>query len=466
MDGRALRRSLGPAGGRRVIRNVADLGVPPRISLQNLALDRELSRAPLDWGRERQRAASFDRRAYRRVHGESRLPTRGRQSSFRLDPKVHGPPGTQSGSLGPITGPFPRPRRPQALEGEKEGGRIAAVRRPARGHPPCSQQEYPDLWSGAVVPLHPKVRERIDYEATAFPDLTRVPIKEGRRIVREMSAQTDRLAAAPAPLERVEDHSVQAPEHRVGVRLYFPKGTESPSPVTVYLHGGGWVFSDLETHDAICREIATRSRAVVAAVDYGRSPEQKFPGALEDAYAALRWLADPATAKRFDLRADRIAIGGDSAGGNMSAVLAVTTRDRRGPPLVGQVLICPVTAYYPNTPSYTANGTGFGFEAAFMPWMWDQYLSSPRQGRDHRVAPLGTPDLSHLAPALVLTAEYDLLRDEGEQYAERLRQAGIPVQCTQYHGMVHGFLDYRGIAQEGWDAIIEIAKTLRNWYET
>lgn len=316
------------------------------------------------------------------------------------------------------------------------------------------------------MPLHPKVRERIDYEARAFPDLTQLPVVDGRQLVREMSAETDGLAAPPAPLERVEDHSIMMPGRKVGVRLYFPKGIDSPSPVLVYLHGGGWVFCDLETHDGVCREIANRSRAVVAAVDYRRSPEDKFPAALDDCYEALRWLADPTTAARFDLRPDRIAVAGDSAGGNMSAVLALDTRDRRGPALVGQVLVCPVTAYYPSTPSYAANAAGFGFEAAFMPWMWDQYLSSPRQGRDHRVAPLGNPDLSRVAPALVITAEYDLLRDEGEQYAERLSQAGVPVRSTRYAGMVHGFLDYRGIAQEGWDAIAEIAQTLQQWFGT
>ena len=316
------------------------------------------------------------------------------------------------------------------------------------------------------MPLHPKLRERIDHEAAAFPDLTRIPVAEGRRVVREMVVETDRLAGTPPRLDRVEDHAMALPGRRVGLRFYFPKASRSPSPVLVYLHGGGWVFGDLETHDSVCRELAARSRSVVASVAYRRSPEEKFPAALEDGYDAFRWLTDPTTAQRFDLRPDRIAVGGDSAGGNMSAVLAVQARDRSGPALVGQILICPVTAYLPTTPSYSANGTGFGLEAAFMPWMWEQYLSSPRQGHDPRVAPLLTADLSGVAPALVITAEYDLLRDEGEQYAERLLQAGVPTQCTRYRGMVHGFLDYRGIAQEGWDAIEQIAQTLRRWFGT
>ncbi|MGA7846121.1 MAG: alpha/beta hydrolase [Thermoplasmata archaeon] len=313
------------------------------------------------------------------------------------------------------------------------------------------------------MPLHPKLRERIDYEATSFPDLTRIPVNEGRQVVRAMAVETDRLAGPPPALARVENHSISVPGHRLGLRLYFPKEAPDPSPVLVYLHGGGWVFSDLETHDSLCREIAGRSRTVVASVDYSRSPEERFPVALEDGYAAVQWLAEPETARRFQLRPDRIAIGGDSAGGNMAAVLAVLTGYRRGPELMGQILICPVTAYTPDTPSYSTNGTGFGFEASFMPWMWDHYLTSPRQGQDYRVAVLRTPDLSHVAPALVITAEYDLLRDEGEQLADRLREAGVPTQATRYNGMIHGFLDYRGLVQEAGDAIDEIAGTLRRW---
>ncbi|HLY76542.1 MAG TPA: alpha/beta hydrolase [Thermoplasmata archaeon] len=280
-----------------------------------------------------------------------------------------------------------------------------------------------------------------------------------------MSTETDRLAGPPPALDRVEDHSIPAPGHRLGARLYFPRGAPSPSPVLLYLHGGGWVFGDLETHDSVCREIAARSRCVLASLDYRRSPEDRFPAAIEDGYATLQWLADGDTARRFDLRADRIAIGGDSAGGNMAGVLAVLSRQRRGPALAGQILICPVTAYVGDTPSYSSNATGFGLEASFMPWMWGQYLSSPQEGQDYRVALLRTPDLTHVPPALVITAEYDLLRDEGEQLVERLRAAAVPVHATRYRGMVHGFLDYRGLVQEGWDAIDEIARTLRRWFE-
>jgi acetyl esterase len=315
------------------------------------------------------------------------------------------------------------------------------------------------------VPLHPKLRERIEYETATFPDLTQLPIPEGRRIVRDMARETDRLAGPPPPIEGTEERLIGTSGHRFRVRLYLPKGALSPRPVLVYLHGGGWVFGDLETHDSLCREISARSQVVVVSVDYRRSPEEKFPAALEDGFAALEWAAAPATVQEFRLRPDRMAIGGDSAGGNMAAVLSVLARDRGGPALSGQLLICPVTACFPGTPSYAANATGFGLEAAFMPWMWTQYLTSKRQEEDPRVAPLRTSDLSHVAPALVITAEYDILRDEGEMFADRLRDAGVPTRSTRYKGMIHGFLDYRGIVREGWDAIEEIVLTVRRWLE-
>jgi acetyl esterase len=315
------------------------------------------------------------------------------------------------------------------------------------------------------VPLDPRLREQIDHEAATFPDLMRIPIPEGREVSHAMAAENDRVAGPPPAMDRVENRLIGGPSERFKVRLYFPKGRPSPSPVLAYLHGGGWVFGDLETHDSLCRELAGRSRIVVASVDYRLSPENKFPAAIEDGYSTLQWLGGTETCQQFDLAPGRTAVGGDSAGGNMAAVLSVLSRDRGGPAIAGQVLLCPVTGYFPDTPSYSANASGFGLDASFMPWMWEQYLVSPKQGEDPRVAPLLTPDLSRVAPALVITAEYDLLRDEGEAFAERLRQAGVPTHATRYDGMIHGFQDYRGTVREGWDAIDEVSRTLRRWFD-
>lgn len=316
------------------------------------------------------------------------------------------------------------------------------------------------------MPLDPRLRERIDYEAASFPDLTTLPIPEAREVVRRMAAETDRLAGPPSRVERVENRLIGPSSARFRLRLYFPKGRAAMSPTLAYLHGGGWVFGDLDTHDSLCREIAARSRIVVASVEYRLAPEHKFPAALDDGFAALQWLAGSEARDQFHLDAGRIAVGGDSAGGTMASVLSVLSRDRGSPPISGQVLICPVADYFPKTPSYSANASGFGLDTSFMPWMWEQYLTTPKQGEDPRVSPLHTPDFSHVAPALVITAEYDPLRDEGEALAERLRQARVPTRATRYQGMIHGFLDYRGIVQEGWDAIDEIARALRSWFES
>ncbi|MCI4360586.1 MAG: alpha/beta hydrolase, partial [Thermoplasmata archaeon] len=251
------------------------------------------------------------------------------------------------------------------------------------------------------------------------------------------------------------------PDHRVPVRVYLPTTGEPPFPVVVYYHGGGWVFGDLDTHDSLCREIGNRSACAVVSVGYRRSPEHKYPEPLEDCYGAVQWVADPGTAVRLQIDPGKIAVAGDSVGGNMAAVVCLLARERQGPAISAQVLICPVTAHEPDTPSYRENATGYGLEGSFMPWMWTQYLRGPEDAADPHVAPLRARDLGHLPPALGITAEYDLLRDEGEEYGERLRAAGVSAQVTRYPRMPHGFLDYRGLVDEAWDALDEIGAMLR-----
>ena len=214
----------------------------------------------------------------------------------------------------------------------------------------------------------------------------------------------------------------------VRVRIYRPSGSERTA--LVFLHGGGWVVGGLESHAPVCRALASRSGAAVVAVDYRLAPEHRFPAAVDDAWTALRW-----TARRFD----RIAVGGDSAGGNLSAVIARRARDA-DLALALQVLVYPATDHGCSWPSYRQNASGPAFHTAEMEWFWRQYLTDPARGAEPDCSPLRAADLSGLAPALVLTAEYDPLRDEGEAYAEALRAAGVAVELERYDGLIHGFL--------------------------
>ena len=324
-----------------------------------------------------------------------------------------------------------------------------------------SDEPEPPAEPVSTAPFNEEIRAQLAHERDAYPDVTTLPPEEGRKVVRQMARETDGYAGAPPSVSQLKTTSFGPSGQRVPVRVYSPKDGESPFPVIAYFHGGGWVFGDLDTHDSVCREIANRAQCVVASVGYRRAPEHRYPTAVGDCYGAVQWLADDAVAARLGTDPNSIAVAGDSVGGNLAAVVSLLARERSGPKLAGQVLICPVTAYFPDTPSYSANAKGYGFEGGFMPWMWERYLRTPEDGKDPHVAPLNEPDLSGLPPALVITAEYDLLRDEGEAYARGLRDAGVLTQATRYPGMPHGFIDYRGIADAGWDALDEIGAWVR-----
>jgi acetyl esterase len=219
------------------------------------------------------------------------------------------------------------------------------------------------------------------------------------------------------------------------------------------------VIGDLYTHDGICRSLANAAGCVVASVDYRLAPEFKYPVAGEDSYAALRWVV--ANAGRLGIDARRVAVGGDSAGGHLSTVVALMARDRGGPTLVQQVLLYPVTNHDLDTPSYHENATGYVLTRDAMRWFWDHYLPSPTQGREAYASPLLAPSLAGLPPALVITAECDPLRDEGEAYAARLRDAGVPVTFTRYTGMFHGFFRMTRLLDKAKAALDEVAASLR-----
>jgi acetyl esterase len=229
--------------------------------------------------------------------------------------------------------------------------------------------------------------------------------------------------------------------------------------LVVYYHGGGWVLGDLETHDATCRRLANASDCIVVAVDYRLAPEHKFPAAVEDCYAAALWAAENAASLGVD--AARVAVAGDSAGGNLAAVVSLLAKQRGGPPLAHQALIYPVTDFDFQRPSYQENAEGYLLTRQAMEWFWRQYLNDDAEGADPLASPLRAPDLRGLPPATVITAEYDPLRDEGEVYAERLAQAGVPTTCVRYLGQIHGFISLEHLLPAGRQALLALGATLR-----
>jgi acetyl esterase len=255
------------------------------------------------------------------------------------------------------------------------------------------------------------------------------------------------------PLASVED--VQGP---VSMRVYRPEAA-GPLPALVYFHGGGWVVCDLDTHDNVCRTIARRAEAVVVAVDYRLAPEHKFPAAVDDSYAATLWVA--ANAGRLGIDPGRIAVGGDSAGGNLAAVVALKCRDHGGPAIALQVLVYPVMNLASfDTASYSEFAEGHNLTRSEMEWFRDCYLARPEDGFDPLASPLLAADLRGLPPALVITAECDVLRDEGEAYARRLEEAGVPVTSCRYPGVIHPFFSMPGVLPQARQAIDQVARAV------
>jgi acetyl esterase/lipase len=250
-----------------------------------------------------------------------------------------------------------------------------------------------------------------------------------------------RPASTPTPpaIGTVRNLVAETPQGAIPLRAYRPAGLPDASavPVYVYFHGGGWVIGDLETHDVLCRQLTAASGACVIAVDYRLAPEHKFPAAADDAWAATRWIV--AHAAELAVDASRLAVGGDSAGGNLAAVVALMARDVGGPAIRQQVLIYPVTDVMRETRSYEDFAEGYMLTRDSMRWFIAHYLRSRDDAGDWRVSPLRAPSLAGLPPALIVTAGNDPLRDEGEMYAGRLRDAGVLVDYVCYGGMVHGF---------------------------
>jgi acetyl esterase len=305
------------------------------------------------------------------------------------------------------------------------------------------------------MPLDPQVQAFLDQlsAARAHPP-HELPLAEARR---QMEASAVVLGPAPE-IASVEDRRIPGPGAEIPIRIYRDSSAR-PAPGVVYFHGGGWVLGSINSHDKLCRELAREAGAVVVSVDYRLAPEHKYPAAAEDAYAATCWVAEHAAELGID--PGRRVVAGDSAGGNLAAAACLMIRDRGGPPPALQVLVYPITDFNLDTPSYLENAEGYFLTRDSMAWFWRQYLNSPADGEVAYVSPLRAADLSSLPSALVLTARYDPLRDEGRAYAERLFQAGVAVELVEYEGLIHGFLRRTDAFDKAKDALRRIAKAIK-----
>jgi len=302
------------------------------------------------------------------------------------------------------------------------------------------------------MPLDPAVQMLLDQLAQAGgPTLREAGVEQGRAMLQTLAM----MDAEPPEIARVEPLTLTG---SIPARLYAAS-TDTPLPILVWYHGGGFVIGDLDTADRTCRTLAAKTGALVISVDYRLAPEHPFPAGPDDCVAALRWVIDNAGSLGGD--PSRVAIGGDSAGGNLSAVTAIQARDE-GIPLRFQLLVYPVTDCTMTSSSYRENAEGYLLTADSMDWFIDHYLSGNADAKDPRVSPLYADDLRGLAPALVITAEFDPLRDEGEAYAERLKEAGNDVTATRFDGQIHGFFAMGAVIPAANEAVALAAEHVKN----
>ncbi len=307
---------------------------------------------------------------------------------------------------------------------------------------------------------------RLDYRVAAYLKLTGAPEKSLREVDMPVAESRKRLieraasvCGAPIEMASVKDMNAEAMGLSVPVRVYTPKGS-GPFPVVVFYHGGGWVQGNRDTHDWPCRAIADRSGAVVVSVDYRLAPEHPYPAAVNDAYAALVWVK--ANGKALNADPSKIAVAGDSAGGNLAAAVCLMSRDRKGPAIAFQALIYPgLDAANLDTDSYRFFGTGYMLNKANIERFIAMYLPDRRDRIDAYASPLLAKSHANLPPALVITAEFDVLRDEGEAYAKKLNDAGGRARASRYAGMIHAFVSAPKLLPQSMRAIEEIASELK-----
>jgi acetyl esterase len=311
------------------------------------------------------------------------------------------------------------------------------------------------------MPFHPQVqaiRDRL--ERDRVPNLYTLSIEEAR----EADVKATVAGAGNAvPVAEVTERDIPGPAGPLRVRIYRPEGG-GPLPVLVYFFGGGWSLGTLDTSDDVCRRLTNAARCLTVSVSYRLAPENKFPAALEDAYAGAAWVAAHAAELGGD--PDRIAVGGDSSGGNLAIGVTLLARQRGGPHLVHQLLVYPNTDFHSDTPSMRECNDEHFFNPHAVRWYWGLYLASAEDGDNPLVSPLREKDLSGLPPATLISAEYDPLRDEGERYAARLAEAGVPVEVTRYDGMPHAFFTMTGYVDAAVQAVGQAAGRLRQAFGT
>lgn len=304
--------------------------------------------------------------------------------------------------------------------------------------------------------LDPQMKLLLDVLNAAGPLFLRAETPEQARD--KMRALLEANPAQVPEIYRVEDRHIPGPAGQVPIRIYTPQGRITPGAL-VFFHGGGWVLGDLDSHDALCRKLANGAGCVVVSVAYRLAPEHKFPAAAEDGFAAVKWAAD--NAPELGAEPGRIAVGGDSAGGNLAAAAAMMARDRGGPPIRFQLLIYPATDAALDTHSEKEYAVdGLVLSRADMEWFWGHYLGSQADRLNPYACPMRAKSLAGLPRALVITASHDPLRDEGEAYAKRLIEAGVSAACTRYDGVTHGFLSFADTLDQGKGAIAQAAAAL------
>jgi acetyl esterase len=311
------------------------------------------------------------------------------------------------------------------------------------------------------MPVDPNVKMMLDAMADANmnPFADDILSKTATQLRAALSA--NRVPVPEVPIARFEDRTMPGYEGvDIPVRVYWPSTDGAVRPAVVYYHGGGWVIGGLDTHDNAARLLANATDAVVVFVDYRLAPEARFPVAAEDCYAGLLWTV--ANAGSLGVDPARLAVAGDSAGGNLAAVVALMARDRRGPSIAFQLLVYPCTDMDPpRWSSMTENKNGYFLTTDSMVWFYDQYAPEVADRTHPYASPLHATDLSGLPPAFVITAEFDPLRDEGEAYAARLIEAGVPTDVQRYDGMIHGFFGMTAMFEQARDAHATAAAKVR-----